>query len=264
MWLLFSNEKGGGFASIVAKDAAGKPSGPGEDAILSVRFRRAEDAAKLFPMHTYVPTPHGDYAGRVFATRFDVAKVLAREAMTLSYDNFKSSLPKADAAIYSACMAGWSVFGKLQPGGPYGQAYRQTARQPSLGFEDWSDYNTAARATRVVPGIPKGGKAKRRDPFCDGCGMRHGVAALTDGFCADCAHLAEQIPETSGSAAAGEDACWSCNLSAADLPASHPLDHNSLCPDCAVDYADAGYTDAEIAEERRQCAELEIDHGREV
>ena len=258
MWILFSNENGGGFASVVAKDAAGKPSGPGEDAILSVRFRRAEDAAKLFPGKPYVPTPHGDYAGRVFATRFEVAQVLAREALTMNYDNFKSSLPKEDKAIYSACMSGWSVFGKLQPGGPYGRDNFKT-RQSSFGFDDWTDYRT-----RVVPGIPREGKAKRRDPFCDGCGIRFGAEALTDGFCADCASLAEQVSETPGATAPGEDACWSCGLSAEDLPASHPLDHNSLCPDCAVDYADAGYTDVEIAEERRQCEEMVKEHGRGV
>lgn len=264
MWILFSNKNGGGFASIVAKDAKGLPSGPEETAIVSVRFRRAEDAAKLFPMHAYVPTPSGDYAGRIFATRMEVAQVLAREALSLDYTNFKSSLPKDDTAIYNACMSGWSVFGKLQPGGPYGQDYRRDTRQGSLyGGETWADYNTAYRS-RVVPGVAKGGKAKRRDPFCDGCGMRFGAAALTDGFCADCASLAEQISETPGAAAAGEDACWSCGLSADDLPASHPLDHNCLCPDCAVDYADAGYTDVEIAEERRQCEEMVREHGRGV
>jgi hypothetical protein len=260
MWILFSNENGGGFASVVAKDAAGKPSGPGEDAILSVRFRRKEDAAKLFPGKAYVPTPHGDYAGRVFATRFEVAQVLAREALTMNYDNFKSSLPKEDKAIYNACMSGWSVFGKLQPGGPYGRSGYGDTRQGSLyGSHDWTDYRTP-----VVAGIPKGGKAKRHDPFCDGCGMRFGVAALKDGFCADCASLAEQISETPGATAAGEAACWSCGLNASDLPASHPLDGNDLCPDCATDYADAGYTDVEIAEERRQCEEMVKEHGRGV
>jgi hypothetical protein len=265
MWILFSNENGGGFASVVAKDAAGKPSGPGEDAILSVRFRRAEDAAKLFPGKPYVPTPHGDYAGRVFATRFEVAQVLAREALTMNYDNFKSSLPKSDAAIYNACMSGWTVFGKLQPGGPYGRSGYRDARQGSFAGESWSDYNTAYR-TRVVPGIPKGGKAKRRDPFCDGCGMRFGAAALHDGFCDDCVRLADQVAaaEAGSEGTQVADACWSCGLTMADLPMSHRINEFGLCPDCVIDYADAGFTDAEIAEERRLCDEMSAAHEKGV
>jgi len=252
MWILFSNKNGGGFASIVAKDAKGLPSGPEETAIVSVRFRRAEDAAKLFPMHAYVPTPGGDYAGRIFATRMEVAQVLAREALSLDYTNFKSSLPKEDKAIYNACMSGWSVFGKLQPGGPYGQDYRRDPRQGSLySGETWADYNTAYR-TRVVPGIPKGGKAKRRDPFCDGCGIRYGAAALIDGFCPDCTRLADQVAaaEAGAEGGEGEEACWSCGVMAEDLPAAAGLDHNGICPECLAEMRDAGYTDEDIAEER--------------
>jgi hypothetical protein len=265
MWILFSNKNGGGFASIVAKDAKGLPSGPEETAIVSVRFRRAEDAAKLFPMHAYVPTPGGDYAGRIFATRMEVAQVLAREALSLDYTNFKSSLPKEDKAIYNACMSGWSVFGKLQPGGPYGQDYRRDPRQGSLySGETWADYNTAYRS-RALPGIQQGGKAKRRDPFCDGCGIRYGAAALIDGFCPDCTRLADQVAaaEAGAKGAEGADACWSCGLTGDDLPSHASFDHNGLCPACADDYAEAGYSEAEIAEERRQCEEMaEQERGR--
>jgi hypothetical protein len=252
MWILFSNDQGGGFASVVAKDAAGKPSGPEAAAILSVRFRRAEDAAKLFPGHPYVPTPHGDYAGRVFATRTQVAEVLAREALSMNYDNFKSSLPKADAAIYNACMAGWSVFGKLQPGGPYGRT-AQPSRQPDLWSETWDDYNTRNRAARLSHSSEVG--ASRTDPFCDGCGVRFGVSRLSAGLCPECA-VGQEGAQAQGEAGAGEgpEACWCCGLTADDLPIGHGFDLHGCCPECASEFADAGFTEAEILDERDQLA----------
>ena len=261
MWLLFSNKNGGGFASIVAKDQTGKPTGPEETAILSVRFRRVEDAAKLFPLHDYVATPGGDYAGRIFATRMDVAKVLAQEALTCDYTNFKSSLPKDDAAIYNACMAGWGVFGKLQPGGPYGRTAHVDRRQSSFaGGESWEDYNTAYRTTHAVttfPGTAKVKKTKRTDPFCDGCGMRHGAKALVDGFCPDCFTLYVQ-PDAEEEA---DLMCWSCGLQAADIPLPHRMDDTGLCPECVSDYADAGYTEADIIAERDGNEFLPHDEG---
>ena len=56
----------------------------------------------------------------MFATRAVVADVLMREALDIDYANFKSSIPDDDDPLHDACMDAWTVFGKLQQGGPYG------------------------------------------------------------------------------------------------------------------------------------------------
>ena len=115
MWVVTNK----GFMSIVAKDENGRPSGSGPEAIVSVRFRRKRDATALFSRYE-VTTPAGDYGFRVFATRAAVAEVLMREALDIDYANFKSSIPDDDDPLHDACMDAWTVFGRLQPGGPYG------------------------------------------------------------------------------------------------------------------------------------------------
>ena len=116
MWVVTNK----GFMSIVAKDAAGRPSGLGPEAIVSVRFRRKRDASALFPGYAVTTTPKGDYGFRVFATRAEVARVTMHEALGIDYANFKSSIPDDDKSLHDACMDAWTVFGRLQPGGPYG------------------------------------------------------------------------------------------------------------------------------------------------
>ena len=222
MWIVFSRPaQGAGFVSIVAKDAAGKPSGPEPTAIVSARFRRPQDAAKLFPDAAYVATPGGDYAGRVFITRQEAAQTLATLMLEYTATNFKSSIPHDDAPLHDAAMRCWTELGKLQAGGPYGD--RLPARKSSLydgyggyaGGGDLFDYPSAYAPKYAAPDYSKtgtglGGTGKRKkrkhgkgkaagagkvvrlDPFCDGCGHRFGAMNLAAGLCADCAeHLAE-------------------------------------------------------------------------
>jgi len=110
----------GGFASIVYKDRAGKPSKAGPKAIISVRFRRPKDAAVMFPDLPYVATPHGDYAGRVFASREQVAWAVAKMILDGEYTNVKGAIPLNDNPLHDAMHDAWTVFGRLQEGGPYG------------------------------------------------------------------------------------------------------------------------------------------------
>jgi hypothetical protein len=167
MWIVTNR----GFMSIVAKDRNGKKSGPHADDEVSVRFRRPQDAEALFPDHPVVLTPHGDYACRVFATREEVAKVVCQEALEIDYTNFKSSIPRKDHALIAAAHEGWSAFGRLQNGGPYGRPWPGGAvrsSQPRLPLDDaW--------------------KGDKHDPFCAGCGMRYGAENLDEnGLCAEC------------------------------------------------------------------------------
>lgn len=170
MWIVTNK----GFMSVVAKDRHGKPSGKADDAEVSVRFRRKADAKKLFPDHERVDTPGGDYECRVFATRFEVGCAVAKMVIGIDYTNFKDSIPKKDTDLYSACTAAWSVYGRLQPGGPYGAGLRTAGGQSGAGQTDLFE-----RTTRGAV----------HDPFCDGCGMRVGTSqkdALT-GLCESCA-----------------------------------------------------------------------------
>ncbi len=118
MWIAFSAPEGAGFISIVAKDREGYPTGPNPDDELSIRFRRPEDAAKL-GIKQVILTPGGDYGSRAFASRAKLASLLASMVSEMSYTNFKSSIPSDDHAMKHACHDAWSVFGDLQPGGPY-------------------------------------------------------------------------------------------------------------------------------------------------
>ncbi|MEM9394551.1 MAG: hypothetical protein AAGA38_11875 [Pseudomonadota bacterium] len=118
MWIAFSTPKGAGFVSIVAKDREGRPTGPNPEDELSIRFRRTEDAAKL-GIDDVILTPGGDYGSRAFLSRSAVAELMASMASTMDYTNFKSSIPSEDRDMLHACHDAWSVFGDLQPSGPY-------------------------------------------------------------------------------------------------------------------------------------------------
>jgi hypothetical protein len=246
MWIVTNK----GFMSIVAKDAAGKPSGKFMDAIVSVRFRRKEDAAALFPGHTYVPTPGGDYAGRVFATRSEVAQVLFDEASGIDYSNFKDSIPAKDKALKDACMSAWSVFGRLQPGGPYGRSAFTDHRQPSI-FDDWRDSRSprsVSASLPVVHGVPKG-RGRKRELFgtrtCADCGMTHDRDEIDEaGRCGDCATYVASLPGDPlvDEDDAGETTCWSCG-GEEDVSGEH-----DLCAACEGYYE--GLSDDDIAEIR--------------
>lgn len=119
MWIAFSTPKGAGFISIVAKDREGRPTGPNPEDELSIRFRRPEDAAKL-GIDDLILTPTGDYGSRAFLSRSAIAELMALMAITMDYTNFKSSIPSNDLDMLHTCHDAWTVFGELQPGGPYG------------------------------------------------------------------------------------------------------------------------------------------------
>lgn len=244
MWIV-SNK---GFMSVVAKGRDGKASPPGLDVEISVRFRRPADAAKLFPGHEVVKTPDGDYACRVFATRAEVAEVMFRETVGINYTNFKSSIPHADTALSSAAHRAWDVFGKLQDGGPYGRdvPYEHAPWGRRVHDEAWRlDLPVPAKSARA-----KVQKAKvRKDPFCDGCGMRFGIKNLdADGYCAECAGALDDPavrtevdpiwePALDEPNAGGPGECWNCATAVAER------NRWKLCEECAGLYTD---TDAEL------------------
>lgn len=234
MWVITNK----GPLSIVAKDAAGKPSGNEPEAIVSVRFRRKGDAAKLFPEHKRVDTPGGDYCCRVFATRREVADALVAEVLGMSYTNFKSSIPRSDAALSGACHHAWDVFGKLQPGGPYGRSLRQPAIR---GERDFFDYDPPARKLTASPEKGRRKATARQDPFCDDCGMRVGVANLTiNGICKDCARFAREEAEAAAASEANPGECWNCHRIVDER------NSNDLCGNCDWLYDD---TDPAVMEQ---------------
>jgi hypothetical protein len=252
MWIVTNK----GFLSIVAKGRDGKASPPDIDAVVSVRFRRPKDAKALFPTHEVVMTPKGDYACRIFATRGEVAEVVFRETVGISYTNFKSSIPAADAALNRAAHKAWDVFGDLQDGGPYGRDLRSpqpsyAARTPYLpSMDGWDDPVWRLPKAEPAKGKAKVRKAKRSDPFCDGCGMRYGVKNLDDsGYCHECAAIVaepvrsgdgpEWSPPGGEPSAGGPGECWNC--------ATHAPERNEwkLCGECAHLYTG---TDTDLLE----------------
>jgi hypothetical protein len=112
MWLSFNKC----FLSIVHKDC--KP-----DELL-VRARRKGDIEKIFSAAIAKRTQGTDYAYRAVVKRIDVANALRDQVMAIDYDNFKDSV--RDDALHRAYSSVWSIMGKLQEGGPYGNG-RKTA-----------------------------------------------------------------------------------------------------------------------------------------
>ena len=104
------------FLSIVHKDC--KP-----DELL-VRARRKGDIEKVFPAVIAKTTRGTDYAYRAVVKREVVAQALQDQVMNLNYSNFKDSV--RDDALHRAYSSVWSIMGKLQEGGPYGNG-RKTA-----------------------------------------------------------------------------------------------------------------------------------------
>lgn len=193
MWILMND----GFLSIVAKDRKGLPSHDGPDAEVSVRFRRRKDAKAIFPKRSVVATPGGDYGFRVFATRAEVAEVVSARILGVGYTNFKSSI-KDDLPLSSVAHAAWSVFGRLQDGGPYGGARFGARHNPPLPL---------GPKTRVVDGIPRKRRGKAKaveveaaevvdlqptlfgsgEGYCVACGLHYGADRLSEnGVCPHC------------------------------------------------------------------------------
>lgn len=123
MWIAFNIPgQGTGFMSIVAKDWFGTPSDFGDDAEISVRFRRRQDAELLFAPGDVVETFGSDYQFRVFTTRGKMQRILSKIVEIMNATNFKDAVPTDDDQMYDTLAEAWTVFGRLQEGGPYGYA----------------------------------------------------------------------------------------------------------------------------------------------
>jgi hypothetical protein len=84
-------------------------------------------------LHAVVATPDDDYSCRVFVSRGEVADVVMREVAAIGYVNFKHSIFADDDALHGVCMAAWTVFGRLQPGGPYGDKLVRSPKAVKAG-----------------------------------------------------------------------------------------------------------------------------------
>jgi hypothetical protein len=213
-----------GFLSVVAKGEDGRPSAPGPKGIVSVRFRRPQDAAAWFPNEPYVATPTGDYAGRVFVTREQAAWALALATLDLDYTNVKGAVPKTDDPLHDAMMRVWTEVGKLQKGGPYGR-------------DSWRD--SPAYNMPYVAGVPKGKKAKKGGKAKGGAVGSVDLDLYGDWFDAQKAdqdaftfgHLDVDEPEggsvtVTGETETGETGeCRFCGM-------FHPLTEDAVCVDC--------------------------------
>lgn len=187
MWIVTNK----GFMSVVAKDAAGRPSGQAPSAQVSVRFRRPEDAAALFPDHEVIMTSGGDYACRVFASRSEVIGVLADEVSDMDYTNFKDSIPKDDHALDDACHRAWTVFGALQDGGPYGRSLPSKVVYPEYP-KGYPAFNFGSPITRKADKkAAKKAKRAKLMPCCKACGMERDLDV--DGVCEFCVDLGDEM-----------------------------------------------------------------------
>jgi len=95
MWAFLS----GGFVSIVAH--RDQPDH------LMVRARQAAHLRRLWPDAQVWLTPEADYPARAVLLREEVADVLAEEALSMQYPNFKASI--ADDAYHRLCSDLWHV-----------------------------------------------------------------------------------------------------------------------------------------------------------
>lgn len=106
MWIYLNNS----FLSIVQnrEDAA----------LLHVRARKKGDIEAVFPDAKVTATPFGDYTFRADLPRAEVADALVKQAMTLTYSNFKNSVK--DRQRQDVYMDIWSASHELarEPGKP--------------------------------------------------------------------------------------------------------------------------------------------------
>ena len=105
-----------GFYSIV--DAASQPNH------LLVRARRPGDIERIFPDAAVKETLGRDYRYRAELPRVEVAQRFFELLMEHDAHNFKASV--RDKQLHDVYMSAWSVFGRLQKGGPYGDDDRQS------------------------------------------------------------------------------------------------------------------------------------------
>lgn len=112
-------------------------------------------------------SPEADYRYRAWVTRaafYDVMVALARE---VRYSNFKDEVArKPGQGRYSTVLhQAWSIFGRIQPGGPYGTGGR--------GF----------------PAIPRGEPRRRRPPAIG----RRPAVPRGQRECTDCGHVGQPV-----------------------------------------------------------------------
>lgn len=137
----------GGFISAVRWQGGKKDPNNGK---LSVRARERE-ALEYLLVHVETPKPKpkikkkgGDYAYRVFLSETQWLEAVAGLAAEVDYRNFKDEVlrqakaGKVSMAYEKALHRVWSIFGDLQPGGPYGWRRGWKSAAPTL-FEDDED-----------------------------------------------------------------------------------------------------------------------------
>jgi hypothetical protein len=104
MWIYTSN----GFISVV------KPTDHTQDNVVVVRSRLKQDILQLFPNAEVIETPMRDYAFRTFLPAEIVAEVIAKQILTIGYDNFKNTVDSHRQYIYGRI---WASTRELQYSG---------------------------------------------------------------------------------------------------------------------------------------------------
>lgn len=106
--------------------------------MLCVRARVRGHIERVFPFADVQETPDGDYLFRAVINRQAVANAIASRAFSITYDNFKNSVP--DRKLHDAYLDFWSImcqlqmvlFGKRGNGGGHGSAHGGGVRRNLL------------------------------------------------------------------------------------------------------------------------------------
>jgi hypothetical protein len=101
MWFCFND----GFISVVESR---------DPSILSVRARRRQHLANIFPGENIIETKHSDYRWRVFVSREKMAKIVSDRVMNINYDNFKDSVE--DKGLHDLYAGFWVDHNRYQQG----------------------------------------------------------------------------------------------------------------------------------------------------
>ena len=126
-----------GFFSVVSK------GGPGE---YQIRARQRGDLENLIRAadlrsQKIIATDKSDYAFRIVVLRDELDRVCEALENSITYSNFKSAaaMVKGQEQHASLYHQVWSILGKLQQGGPYGQKTGGRQRQLSLTASEWGE-----------------------------------------------------------------------------------------------------------------------------
>jgi hypothetical protein len=114
MWIALID----GFISAVQHDR--------DPAMLVVRARNPDHLRAIFPGRRVYRRAGSDYAARVYVTKEEFAKLLARRARGIDYPNFKSSVAddKLHRMYEQMWLAGWNYQRDLEVGETSPLAYR--------------------------------------------------------------------------------------------------------------------------------------------